>query len=193
MNLTSLIHNWWMIAIRGVLAIAFGLAVLLGPRVTLSTVTVLFGVYAILDGGWTLAAARRASERLLEAWPVVLEGAVSIGLGLLALFFPFVWRQFFYALAFWGVVTGVLELIAAIRLPREGAGHWMLGTAGASSLFLALMILRAGVRHRPALRGPALWPRRRGGSTLRRRFLTAGARPPHHLSATSGTCSRASA
>jgi uncharacterized membrane protein HdeD (DUF308 family) len=144
MNLTSLIRNWWMIAIRGVLAIVFGLAVLLWPRVTLPTVTVLFGVYAILDGVWTLAAARRASERLLEAWPVVLEGAVSIGLGLLALFFPFVSRQFIYALATWGVITGVLELIAAICLPREGAGHWLLGTAGVSSLFLALMILLLG-------------------------------------------------
>ena len=144
MNLSSLMRNWWMIAIRGVLAIGFGLAVLLWPRVTLPTVTVLFGFYALLDGGWTIAAARRASEKLLEAWPVVLEGAVSIGLGLLALFFPFVSRQFIYALAFWGVITGVLELIAAISLPREGAGHWMLGTAGASSLFLALLIVLLG-------------------------------------------------
>jgi uncharacterized membrane protein HdeD (DUF308 family) len=144
MNLPSLIRNWWMIAIRGVLAIGFGLAVLLWPRVTLSTVTVLFGVYAVLDGAWTIAAARRASETLLEAWPVTLEGAVSIGLGLLALFFPFVSRQFVYALGAWGVITGVLELIAAICLPREGAGHWLLGTAGVSSLFLALLILLLG-------------------------------------------------
>ena len=49
-----------MIAIRGVLAIGFGLAVLLWPHVTLPTVTVLFGVYAVLDGAWTVAAARRA-------------------------------------------------------------------------------------------------------------------------------------
>ena len=144
MNLSSLMRNWWMIAIRGVLAIGFGLAVLLWPRVTLPTVTVLFGVYALLDGVWTIAAARHATARLLEAWPVVLEGAVSIGLGLLALMFPFVPRQFIYALAAWGVITGVLELIAAIRLPREGAGHWLLGTAGVSSLFLALMILLLG-------------------------------------------------
>jgi uncharacterized membrane protein HdeD (DUF308 family) len=144
MNLGSLTRNWWMMALRGVLAIAFGLAVLLWPRVTLSTVTVLFGIYAVLDGAWTIAAARHTTVRLLEAWPVVLEGAVSIGLGLVALMFPFVPRQFVYALAAWGVITGVLELIAAIRLPREGAGHWLLGTAGVSSLFLALMILLLG-------------------------------------------------
>ena len=60
---------------------------------------------------------------------------MSIGLGLLALMFPFVPRQFVYALAAWGVITGCLDAIAAIRLPREGAGHWLLGTAGVSSLF----------------------------------------------------------
>jgi len=141
MNLEALIHNWWMMAIRGALAIAFGLAVLLWPGVTLSIVTVLFGVYAVLDGAWTLAAAHHAAGRFLTAWPVVLEGAVSIGLGLLALAWPFVSRRFIYALVTWGLITGALELIASVHLPREGVGHWFLATAGVSSLFLAVLIL----------------------------------------------------
>ena len=66
---------------------------------------------------------------------------MSTGLGLLALAWPFVPRQFVYVLAVWGLITGVLELVAAIRLPRERAGYWLLGTAGVSSLFLAVLIL----------------------------------------------------
>ena len=71
----------------------------------------------------------------------MLEGAVSVALGLLALLWPFVPRGVIYVLAGWGLITGVLELVAAVRLPREGAGHWLLGTAGLSSLFLAGLIL----------------------------------------------------
>jgi uncharacterized membrane protein HdeD (DUF308 family) len=140
-NLAPLLRNWWMMAIRGGLAIVFGLSVLLWPGITLSSVVLLFGVYAVLDGLWTIGAGARASKRLFDAWPVELEGAVSVTLGLLALMWPFVPRGFVYVLAGWGLITGVLELVAAVRLPREGAGHWLLGTAGFSSLFLAGLIV----------------------------------------------------
>lgn len=141
MNLASLVHNWWMMAIRGVLAIAFGVAILVWPTRTLSIVVLLFGVYAVVDGVWTIGAGAHASTRLFDAWPVLLEGAVSVGLGLLALAWPSVPRRFVYVLAVWGLLTGVLELVAAIRLPRARAGHWLLGTAGVSSLFLAVIVL----------------------------------------------------
>jgi uncharacterized membrane protein HdeD (DUF308 family) len=101
----------------------------------------LFSVYAILDGAWTISAGTRTSTRAFDAWPLLLEGAVSVGLGLVALAWPFVPRQFVYVLAAWGLITGVLELVAAIRLPRSAAGHWLLGTAGVSSLFLAALLL----------------------------------------------------
>ena len=141
MNLTSLVRNWWMMAIRGVLAIAFGVSIVVWPSVTLSIVVLLFSVYAILDGAWTISAGTRTSTRAFDAWPLLPEGAVSVGLGLVALAWPFVPRQFVYVLAAWGLITGVLELVAAIRLPRSAAGHWLLGTAGVSSLFLAALAL----------------------------------------------------
>ena len=136
----ALVRNWWMMAIRGVLAIAFGAALLLWPGVTFSVVVLLFGVYAIVDGGWSIAAANRASTRLTQTWPVLLEGMVSVGIGFLALVWPFMPRSFVHLLVFWGVLTGVLELTAAIRLPLRRATSWVLGTAGASSLVLALLL-----------------------------------------------------
>jgi uncharacterized membrane protein HdeD (DUF308 family) len=136
----ALVRNWWMMAVRGVLAIAFGAALLLWPGVTFSMVVLLFGIYAIVDGGWSIAAANRASTRLTQTWPVLLEGVVSVGIGVLALVWPFMPRSFVHLLVFWGVVTGVLELTAAIRLPLQRATSWVLGTAGASSLVLALLL-----------------------------------------------------
>lgn len=65
-------------AVRGVLAIAFGVSIAVWPHVTLSLVGLFFGVYAILDGMWTIGAGIRASTRIFDAWPVLLEGAVSV-------------------------------------------------------------------------------------------------------------------
>jgi uncharacterized membrane protein HdeD (DUF308 family) len=134
----ALVRNWWMMAIRGVLAIAFGAALLLWPGVTFSIVVLLFGVYAVVDGGWSIAAANRAPTRLGQTWPVMLEGIVSVAIGVLALVWPFLPLSFVSLVVFWGVVTGILELAAAIRLPLQSASSWVLGTAGASSLALAL-------------------------------------------------------
>ena len=137
----ALVRNWWMIVVRGALAAAFGLSILLPHNVTLPLIVLLFGVYAIVDGLWAIAAGLRASRPRFAAWPVVLEGAVSVVLGLIALGRPFVSREFVYVLVSWGLFTGVLEVIAAARLPREVAGHWFLATGAGSSLFLAVLIL----------------------------------------------------
>ena len=141
MNLTPLVRNWWMMAIRGVLAMAFGVSLVIWPGLTLSIVVLLFGIYATIDGALSIAAGMRASTRLGDVWPVLLEGVVSIALGVVALAWPFVPRSFIYMIAAWGVITGVLELAGAIRLSRGKAGYWLLGTAGVSSLFLAILLL----------------------------------------------------
>jgi uncharacterized membrane protein HdeD (DUF308 family) len=141
MNLATLARDAWMIAVRGGLAIAFGLSVLLWPEITLSLVVILFGIYAVLDGAWTISAGLRAAAGRRGAWPVVLEGVVSLGLGTLAIARPFAAGRFVVLLAGWGLATGLLELLAALYLPRQGAGHWLLATGGLSSLFLAALIL----------------------------------------------------
>ena len=141
MTIMVLARNWWMMAIRGGLAVLFGTSILLWTNQSLSTVVLLFGTYALLDGIWAIATATRASEHPLEAWPVGLEGIVSVVLGLVALVWPFISRELIYLIAGWGVVTGVLEIVAALRLPRETTGHWLLGTGGVCSLSLAVFVL----------------------------------------------------
>jgi uncharacterized membrane protein HdeD (DUF308 family) len=140
--LAAMIRNWWMMAARGGLAVLFGLSVLWWPDVTLPTIVVLFGVYALVDGMLAIAAATHGRLRLLEAWPVALEGVVSVVLGIVALGWPLrVPRDFLFALVTWGIATGILEIAQAVRLPRTRAAHWLLGTGGVSSLFLAVLLL----------------------------------------------------
>ncbi len=141
MTIMPLVRHWWMMAIRGGLALLFGASILVWPHRELSTVVILFAAYALLDGAWALATAGAASTRLREVWPVCLEGMVSVALGLMALVWPLVSRELIYVIAGWGLVTGILEVIAAVALPRSIARHWLLGTGGVCSLFLAIVVV----------------------------------------------------
>jgi uncharacterized membrane protein HdeD (DUF308 family) len=137
--LQALKRNWWMIAARGGLAILFGLTLFV-PDVTLSMVVVLFGAYAILDGLWAVASVMWTSRRSGGALAVTAEGLVSVALGVLALSWPMVPREFIRLVAEWGVLTGILEIVAAAAIPRERASRWLLGTAGVCSVFLAILV-----------------------------------------------------
>ena len=139
--LTTLGQNWWMVGARGLLACLFGLALLLRPGLSFNLLIATFGVYAVLDGAWALASALWVSRISYAMWPVLFEGAVSLGVGWVALGWPLVPRDAVRAIALWGLLTGVLELVAAARLPRGSAGPWLLLTGGVFSLFLAVLIL----------------------------------------------------
>ena len=134
MRMAALVRNWWMMAARGVFAMAFGAVLSLWPGVTLPVVVVLFSAYAMLDGAWAIGAAVWAAERgrRWDAWPVALEGIASLAIGGVALVSPSVPRQLIYVVAFWGLVTGGLELLTALSVPRHRALHWIMGTAAAS-------------------------------------------------------------
>jgi uncharacterized membrane protein HdeD (DUF308 family) len=134
----ALAKNWWLIALRGGLAAVLGLLALIARQdLTLPLLVVLFGAYAILDGLAAVVSALRAARQPAEGWPVASEGLVSLLFGALALAWPFVPRNAVHVLATWGALTGVLELIAAARLPRVRASHWLLALGGLSSLLLA--------------------------------------------------------
>jgi uncharacterized membrane protein HdeD (DUF308 family) len=131
-----------MVACRGALAILFGLCVLLWPSLDLGVLVILFAGYAFLDGIYTLASVYlRARVHPLDWWPVALEGAVGVALGVLAIVWPFVSYRMIWMIAFWGIVTGVLELLLALRLPRELQSSWLLALGGIASLFLAVLVL----------------------------------------------------
>jgi uncharacterized membrane protein HdeD (DUF308 family) len=140
-ELQPLVKNWWMMAGRGVLAVLFGVAIRLWRIPVFDAVIVPFGVYAIADGILAIASALRAARPRMRGWPIALEGIVSVILGGLAIAWPFVPRRVLMVLVAWGLLTGILEIIAALRLPRQLAAHWLLGTGGVSSIFLAVVVL----------------------------------------------------
>lgn len=140
-ELQPLVRNWWMMAGRGVLAVLFGAAIALWRIPVLDAVVVSFGTYAIADGILAIASVLRAARPRTAGRPIALEGIVSVVLGVLAFTWPIFPRRVIGLLVAWGLLTGILEIVAAMRLPRELAAHWLVGTGGASSIFLALVVL----------------------------------------------------
>src|SRR5262245_49767540 len=121
-------QNWWAMALRGVVAVLFGIAALTLPGVILWALVALFGAYALVDGIFALISAfRRDTRRNMRSerwWALLLEGVIGIVIGVLT----FVWPKLtalglVYMIAFWAVLTGALEVITAVRLRHAIRGE----------------------------------------------------------------------
>jgi uncharacterized membrane protein HdeD (DUF308 family) len=145
--LEILSRHWWTLALRGALAVAFGLAALIWPGITLRVLVLLYGFYSAVDGLLALAAllvgGRLASGR--RGW-LIFEGVVGIAAGVVAFLWPAITAlALLYLIAAWMVVTGLLEVAAAVALRRELRGEWLLALAGILSVaFGVFLAVRPG-------------------------------------------------
>lgn len=141
-----LARNWWVLLLRGIVAIAFGVVTWLQPGISVAALVLLFGAYSLADGvlgAWSAIAGRKEKEHW---WVLLLEGLVGIGVGLLTLFAPGVTAlALLFYIAIWAIATGVLEIVAAIRLRKEIEGEWLLVLGGLASVaFGVLLMARPG-------------------------------------------------
>lgn len=138
MNLT---RNWWLVVVRGVLAILFGVAALFWPGLTWLVLVLMFGVYAVVDGAFAIWSGVIRSKYSSRWWVFLLEGIVSVAAGVIALMRPG-WAAvaLVIVIAVWAILTGILEIAAAIRLRREIANEWLLGFSGFISVLLGILL-----------------------------------------------------
>src|SRR5712664_3680975 len=139
--ITALLRNWWALALRGVLAILLGLAVFVLPGLTLVVFVALFGAYALVDGVFSIIAGVRAAERHERWWSPVLKGVAGIAAGVLAFVWPALTAlALLYLIAGWAIVTGLLEIVAAVHLHRAH-GEWLLVLNGVLSVLFGLLVI----------------------------------------------------
>ena len=145
--LNSLADNWWLLLLRGLAAIAFGILAFIWPGLTLLTLTLLWGAYALCDGIFSLGAATFAkSGDMTPRWWLALAGIVSILAGLVAFFYPgmtaLVLLMF---IAAWAIVIGMLQIWGAIEWRKLLDDAWLLALNGALSIaFGVLLFARPG-------------------------------------------------
>jgi uncharacterized membrane protein HdeD (DUF308 family) len=140
--MASLAKNWWLVVLRGVLAILLGLAAFLWPGLTLLVLITMFGVYAIVDGVVAIVTGVKQAKNSPRWWVFLLEGLVGIGAGVVALIWPGLATAILLGIiAGWAVITGIFEIAAAIRLRREINNEWLLMLGGLLSIAFGVLLV----------------------------------------------------
>ncbi|HUK15494.1 MAG TPA: HdeD family acid-resistance protein [Bryobacteraceae bacterium] len=134
--------RWWAMVLRGIVAIVFGVLAFAWPGVTLATLVLLFGWYALIDGIFSLVSAfggRRARE---DRWLLALEGIVGLWAGFVTLRAPAITAiVLVFFISIWAMVTGFLRIAAAFRLRREISGEVWLALSGVLAVLFAVMLM----------------------------------------------------
>lgn len=138
-------RSWWALALRGFFAMLFGVAAFLWPGMTLQVLVLLYGAFALANGVFSLIAAfagwgwdRRWGAALL------LEGIAGIAVGVLTFAWPGITALvLLYLIAAWAVLTGIFEVVAAVRLRSAIRGEWLLALSGILSVVLGVALVMA--------------------------------------------------
>lgn len=133
--------HWWALAIRGVIAILFGLAALLRPDIALAALILLFGAYALVDGVFAIVGVFGGTRSGTPRWLLLLEGVVGILAGIIAFVNPGLTAiALLYLVAAWAIITGLAEIATAIRLRHEMTGEWALILGGILSVIFGVLL-----------------------------------------------------
>lgn len=148
LDVNAIAARWWVLVVRGIAAIAFGVLALVWPGLSVLALVMLWGAYAFVDGvfDFTLAATA-GSEGRRWGW-LFFEGLVSIGAAVAAFVWPGMTAFALLALiGAWAIFTGIAEIVAAIELRRVIEGEWLLALSGVLSVAFGVLVLiypRAG-------------------------------------------------
>lgn len=142
--LGELSRSWWVMVLRGLVVALLGLVAIvwvqeLPEETALVTLAVVFGVLALADGlvlGW-VALRSEAGTRT----PLVVRAVLGVLLGALAVVAPlFVGVALIYMVGIWAIITGIAEIVIAIRLRAHISSEWLLIFAGSLSVVFGLLL-----------------------------------------------------
>lgn len=138
----TLLQSWWMLALRGAMAMAFGAAAILWPAITLVTLTALFAAFALLAGVVWMAGAVRNRSRDRRWWQPLLLGVFSVVLGIVAILYPaLTLLALVVLLGVNALVTGIVDIVVALRVRRHIKGELLLVLSGVASILFGAIVL----------------------------------------------------
>ncbi|HYK98425.1 MAG TPA: HdeD family acid-resistance protein [Candidatus Acidoferrales bacterium] len=138
-----LARNWWLLAIRGLAAVVFGLLCFFWPGLTLVVLITFFGAYALIDGiSLIVALVRGDALARRSGWTVAIMGILGIAAGLIAFFWPGLTAlTIAIVVGSWAIILGGVQIVAAVRLRREIEGEFWMGLAGVLAIIFGLYLL----------------------------------------------------
>ena len=139
----NLVRGTRFLALRGLVAIAFGIIALVRPNLTLVVLLAFFGAFALIDGSFSLGAGlHQLAERRTDWMPFVFGGLAGIGIGLVTFFVPGITAlTLVYLIAVWAIIIGVYEIMASVELRNQIQGEWMMALSGILSIVYGGLIV----------------------------------------------------
>ncbi|MGW0197697.1 HdeD family acid-resistance protein [Nonomuraea sp. NPDC003201] len=133
-------RSWWLLLIRGLASLIFGILALIWPAITLLVLVIFFGAYALVGGVAELIAGFRHGAES-RAW-LIISGIIGILAGIATFIWPGITSlALLYVVAFWAIFAGVSEIIAGIKLRKAIDNEWMLIVGGILSLIFGILLL----------------------------------------------------
>lgn len=141
MGVLELARNWWVVALRGVAAIVFGILAMLWPGITLAVLVIFYGAYALVGGIFAVMAAFMGGGAG-RWWALLLNGILGIAVGIITFAYPGITElALLYVVAAWAFLTGVCEIVAAIQLRKVIVGEFWLILSGLISIVLSVFLI----------------------------------------------------
>jgi uncharacterized membrane protein HdeD (DUF308 family) len=142
--LHALAKNWWLVLLRGIAGIVFGILAFAWPGLTLLTLVLFYGAYALVDGVLSLVAAFTGGGKPAPSWWLILIGIAGIAAGLVTFLWPGITALVLILfIGGWAIAHGIFEIVGAIKLRKEIDNEWWLILAGALSVIFGLIVLIA--------------------------------------------------
>jgi uncharacterized membrane protein HdeD (DUF308 family) len=138
--LHALAKNWWLVLLRGICAVIFGVLAFVWPGMTLVTLVLFYGAFALVDGVFALGAAVMGGSPAPRWW-LAIVGLLGIAAGIVTFLWPGMTSLLLlYFIAGWAIATGVMQIIGAIRLRKEIDNEWWLVAGGVLSVLFGLVV-----------------------------------------------------
>jgi uncharacterized membrane protein HdeD (DUF308 family) len=136
-----LAKSWWLLLLRGLAGVLFGVLAFFWPGVTLATLVLFWGAFVLVDGVLSLVAAIRGGGAGARWW-LALVGLAGIGAGIMTFAYPGLTSLvLLFVIAIWAIVAGAFEIVGAIALRKEIDDEWMLILSGALSVIFGVILL----------------------------------------------------
>lgn len=137
-------ENWWLFLLRGLAAIVFGILAVLWPQITVLSLILIYGAFALADGVFALGAAIFGKAARAPRWWLALIGLSGIAIGVMTFVWPIITALVLLAfISAWAILTGVLQIVGAIQLRKEIDNEWMLILGGALSVLFGIVLVVA--------------------------------------------------
>jgi len=142
-SMSIMLHrSWWVLLLRGAAAIIFGVLTWMQPAASAAALVLVFGAYVFVDGLLGIYTAIKSRHQSRHWWVVLLWGLTGVVVGVLTVVNPAITALVLTIyIGVWALMTGVLQIVAALRLRKEIEGEWLLVLGGLLSVLFGIFVL----------------------------------------------------